>query len=835
MDVKKVMTAGLAAGMLVSLGATAENYKWDNVAMGGGGFVSGIVTSKSERGVVYARTDVGGAYRYDSRSGRWVGLSDWVAETDKGQFGVESLAVDPRNAANLYMLVGIDYFNGGKTAILRSTDYGKSFTVTDVTAQFKVHGNGMGRSTGERLQVDPGSSNVLYVGTRNNGLFKSVDSGATWNRVNALNVNGTPNGVGIGFVLIDPTSVAQGTAKRIYVGVSRYGSVGPSLYLSKDGGATFAPVAGAPAGLIPQRAALTPKGRLYLTYGNGAGPHNGADSEPLDQGQIWEYNTVGGVWTNVTPAGVNRAFGGISVDPTNPKRLVASTVNTWWLQREDPSATWGDRIYTSVDAGRTWTDLMDRGMTVDPDGIGWIAPHGIHWAGAVEFDPFDPKSAWVISGNGLFKTSDIDAPKSSWKFDVRGIEETVVFGLESIPNGPLVSVIGDFDGFIQDAPDQYGVQHKPMTGTTTGLAVATQAPHVMARVGNALFTSTNMGASWEQAPSVMAPKGNLALSTDGLVLLHSPENSTTTYRSTDAGASWSAVAGLSVNNARPVADPVNPAKFYVYDRDTGKLLASADGGASFNPLAQLSAGGSAILRATPGREGDLWACLASNGLSRSTDAGATFTKVGKIGSCETLGLGKEAPGANHPTLYMWGAVGAARGLMRSIDQGASWDRVNDDAHQYGGPAVGWITGDMNTYGTVYMSTTGRGVAYGKIDPAGDVVVTPQVYVPPPKAADCKYVLSPNIWWNGGAADIKITNNGNSVISGWTVNWTYADDTQVNGFWGGTITGTKPNYSATNDNGNRDIYPGQTVALGLLFSQSSGEPGPIPVVTGDICK
>ncbi|MEO7495752.1 MAG: cellulase family glycosylhydrolase [Massilia sp.] len=702
-----------------------------------------------------------------------------------------------------------------------------------MSAQFKV-GSGMGRGTGERLQVDPGSSNVLFVGTHNNGLFKSVDSGATWSRVNGLNVNGTPNGVGINFVLLDPASVTQGTAKRIFVGVSRYGAVGPSLYLSKDGGATFAPVAGAPAGLIPQRAALTSKGRLYLTYGNGAGPHGGSASEPLDQGQIWEYNIIGGVWTNVTPAGKSMAFGGISVDPSNPKHLVASSVNTWLPQRQDPAPTWGDRIFTSVDAGRSWTDLMERGMTIDANGIDWISRSAIHWASSIEFDPFDPKSVWVVSGNGLFKTSDIDAARSSWKFDVRGIEETVVFGAESIPNGPLVSVLGDYDGFIQDAPDQYGVQHNPAMGTTTGLAVAAWAQQVMARVGDKLYTSTNRGNSWEQAPSIMAAKGNLALSADGLVLLHSPENSTTTYRSTNAGASWTAVAGLSVNNARPVADPVNPAKFYVYDRDTGKLLASIDGGVSFSPAAQLAGGGSTFLRATPGVEGDLWACLNAGGLAHSTNSGATFTKVSTLGSCEALGLGKAAPGASHPTLYMWGVVSSARGLLRSIDQGATWVRVNDDAHQYGGPQMGWITGDMNTYGTVYMSTPGRGIAYGKIDPAGDVAVTPQVYVPPPKNADCKYVLTEFVWWGGGAADVQITNNGSSAIHGWTVDWTYADDAQVNAIYGGTLMGSKPSYSATPD-GNSDIYPGQTVSFRVLFSQSTEKPGPVPLVFGDVCN
>jgi len=52
-------------------------------------------------------------------------------------------------------------------------------------------------------------------------------------------------------------------------------------------------------------------------------------------------------------------------------------------------------------------------------------------------------------------------------------------------------------------------------------------------------------------------------------------------------------------------------------------------------------------------------------------------------------------------------------MYRSTDTGASWLRVNDDAHQLGGPGNGqFIVGDMNTGGVVYLSTVGRGVVYG---------------------------------------------------------------------------------------------------------------------------
>jgi xyloglucan-specific exo-beta-1,4-glucanase len=138
-------------------------------------------------------------------------------------------------------------------------------------------------------------------------------------------------------------------------------------------------------------------------------------------------------------------------------------------------------------------------------------------------------------------------------------------------------------------------------------------------------------------------------------------------------------------------------------------------------------------------------CLDGKGLQHSTDSSATFTKIAGVNNCAAVGLGKAAPDATYPTLYLWGSVGTARGLLRSTDQGASWVRVNDDVHQYAGGNY-LVTGDMNTYGTAYMSTNGRGVAFGKIDPSGDVQVVPQVPAPPPAATgECKYAMTAK-WW-----------------------------------------------------------------------------------------
>jgi len=687
------------------------SYAWDSVAIGGGGFVTAIVTSRSAPGVIYARTDVGGAYRWDQAAGRWHALLDWVGEEQTGYLGVDALAIDPHDAARVYLLAGTTYLNGGRTALLRSTDYGRTFAVIDVSAQFKTHGNGMGRQDGERLAVDPGTGTRLFAGTRFDGLFASSDAGQTWTRAAGLPVTTTPNGAGIVFVLLDPASIAHSVAQRVLVGVSRAGSAGANLYRSDDAGATFHAVVNAPSTLMPQRAAFDGAGHVYITYADGAGPHpDKALIEPMARGQVWQYALADGAWVDVTPHDVDpsekmRAFAGISVDPANPRRLVTSTINNFVAQGDAK----GDRIYTSVDAGAHWTDVIARGFVRDGAGVPWVNGHAIHWAGSVEFDPADPRAVWVTSGNGVFRTPDIDATPAIWRFTVAGLEETVPLGLASIPGGPLVSVIGDYDGFLHRDVTRYGTIHEPQIGTTTGLAVA--GANDMVRVGDTMYVTHDGGAHWSKTAATKGIRGQVALSADGRTILHSPQDQAATYRSTDLGATWTPVAGLVHATLRPVADPIDPQVFYAYD--DGVLLASVDGGATFAPRATLPAGGTTLIRLAPGRKGDLWAALRAAGLAHSTDGGEHFDVLAGVSYCGAVGFGKAAPGHVDAALYIWGTVRGVRGVYQSIDRGASWVRINDAAHQYGGPGDGqFIVGDMNTYGVVYMSTAGRGIAVG---------------------------------------------------------------------------------------------------------------------------
>jgi hypothetical protein len=717
---KWMKTALMLAAALGAGSASAQNaagYTWNNVPMGGGGFVTGVYPAKTQSGVVYARTDVGGIYRWDNSASKWVPLMDWMSQDDQGLMGIDSMAVDPKNAANIVALAGTSYLSNGKTAIMRSTNYGANWTVTDVTSQFKTHGNGYGRQSGERLAFDPGSSNILYTGTRYNGLFKSTDSGATWTRLNGLNVTTTPNGNGVNLVLPDPTSVVNGVAQRLIVGVSRYSYTGPNLYRSDNGGQTFYAINGAPGGLMPQRGAFDGQGNLYLTYGNGVGPGGiPADQladQALNQGAVMKYNVNNGSWTNVSPNGLNVPFSGISVDATNANRVLVSTINLYWDQWNGTNGkpTQGDRIFLSANGGGSWTDLVATG-TKSTGGVDWIADAGIHWASTAVFDPFNGQTAWVTSGNGIFKSTNVGAAQPGWTFNVNGLEETVVLGAVSVPGGPVITAVGDVDGFRHYNTWGYGARLQPTMGTVNGLAIAGGNASVLARVGNQVQVSLNGGVNWFTSGSINGGYGQVALSANGSVLLHSPSNSTVTYRSVNNGNSWTAVNNLNINNAYIVGDSVNSNLFYAYDNTNGKFWVSYDAGVNFYNVTTLSAWGNPRMRTAPGIQGDIWLPMYGNGLMRSTNSGSSFSKIGSVTECRGIGFGKAATGATYPTIYIWGIVNGVRGMFRSTDTGNTWVQINDWAHQYGADG-GVIAGDMNTFGVVYMNTMGRGLVAGR--------------------------------------------------------------------------------------------------------------------------
>ncbi|HEY8943200.1 MAG TPA: hypothetical protein VIM73_03010, partial [Polyangiaceae bacterium] len=65
-------------------------YEWKSVVVLGGGYVTGLVYSPVQPGILYARTDIGGAYRYDPADQSWIPLTDFLGKDRAHYYGIES-------------------------------------------------------------------------------------------------------------------------------------------------------------------------------------------------------------------------------------------------------------------------------------------------------------------------------------------------------------------------------------------------------------------------------------------------------------------------------------------------------------------------------------------------------------------------------------------------------------------------------------------------------------------------------------------------------------------------------------------------------------------------
>ncbi len=704
---KRLFCTLLAALLLLTACTPAyepsAEWTYGQLPVGGGGFVTGLFAT-CEEGIYYARTDVGGAFRYEAENGKWHSLHYWLSEDEKGYTGIDGLAVDPNNGGVIYLACAISYFNGGKSAVMVSRDYGETFEVTDVSDLVKFHGNGMGRGNGERIVIDPSDSNHVLVGGRTGGMIETFDGGKTWSK-NSFPIDTTDNGVGINGLLYNSKG-------ELYATVSQ---AEDNLFISKDNGKTWEPFEYAYEGLMPQRMKLDSEGNLYVVYASGEGPGNSSNiklSSDSGYGDVVRYNTDG-TSDNIRPE--DTAFGDIVIHPEDSSKLFLVTTGTW---RPQTNGGYGDQFYRSVDGGKTWENITSK-CEISTNGMPWIEGHAIHWCASLLIDPFNPDRIMVNSGNGVFSCDNIWDESPTINFDALGLEETVAKDMVSYIGMSPVSAIGDYDGFVHPDLVTPGTQHMDKIGTTVSIAVAANNPDIMAKVSDKtdektpLVTyTTDGGKTWSRLASFPEDKavggGVAALTADGSRLIWKPSNDMKAFYTDDFGETWTQVSGIFGEDYYIVGDPENPD--YVYAAGEGTVSVSSDGGKSFKEIEGLSTD-RRRLAVVDGSEGELYV-PSREGLYRVTDHGKTVEKLEAVSDCSGVGVGRGRTDSDPAVIYIWGSVAGseARGIYMSEDCGKTWTRINDDAHEFGGMDA-FICGDMNVYGRCYMGTVGMGIVY----------------------------------------------------------------------------------------------------------------------------
>jgi xyloglucan-specific exo-beta-1,4-glucanase len=724
------------------------------VKFGGGGYVSGLVFHPTTANLLYARTDIGGAYRWNQATASWVPITDGLGfgAGESRYHGIESIAVDPNDDRLVYMAAGM-YTSEGNGRLYISSDRGDHWT--HVVLPFPLGGNNPGRAIGERLTVDPNMPSTLFYATRTAGLWKSADSGLTWAQVASLssakltqdqvNALGGGSAMGVELVVFDTGTKGSGSATQtLYAAIApdyvATAGLASNLYKSTNGGASWTAVSTPISGYHIPHIVRAADGMFYVVFTKDPGP--GAS------GPAALYKFDGSTWTLLKDpnAGATTTYGlgGVSVAGTGASTRIALGVTNSW-----GSFSGQKIIQLSDDGGTTWREIaatMPHTPAADPF---W------GWPDDLEIDPSNRDHVLYVHGGGIWQTGNASSATPSWSEPIDGIEETAALALATPPAGAPYTVI-DSSGDVGTWVDTDLATKPTLTPGTSwsngfGADMAWSDPLYIATMGliNGSGTpygvwSGDGGKTWTPfatlAPGSADNKGNEAsiAVTGRNKAVWAPEYSVPSY-TTDNGATWVATNLPAVSDIFPrayhlAADRKNPNKVYAYDSGAnwwgtpGKVYVSTDGGHTFMlSQASVAAGlapnyfANTSLAVNPNAEGDLW-LADGNAVYHSVDSGATWTKLSQFASimgsnpwpdvqgATLLALGKAAPGATYSAaVYVVGVVSGVWGVYRSDDAGATWTRFNDDAHQFGG--IGVMAADQNIDGRIYVSGTGRGLLY----------------------------------------------------------------------------------------------------------------------------
>jgi photosystem II stability/assembly factor-like uncharacterized protein len=332
---------------------------------------------------------------------------------------------------------------------------------------------------GGRIAAVAGSANdvkLYYVGTAGGGVWKSDNSGQTWDPV--FDKQGVS---AIGAVTIDPTD-----DKTVWVGTGEANprndvSYGNGVYKSTDGGDTWTN-AGLKATRYISRIIVDPRNHNHVIVAALGDVFN----DSSDRG-VYVTDDGGKTWKQTLYVGPESGASDLAMNPQDPSVLYAGI---WKFQRRPWTFTSGgaeDGLYKSTDGGATWTKLTGHGLpTGDTGRIGLaVAPsngnrvyaliestQGILWrsddAGAtwtmvsndtlVDQRPFyfthiavDPKNPDVVYAVSMMLSKSTNGGKN-----FKAIADSVHVDYHAIwiaPNDPARIIVGEDGGYALTLDD----------------------------------------------------------------------------------------------------------------------------------------------------------------------------------------------------------------------------------------------------------------------------------------------------------------------------------------------------------------------------------------------
>lgn len=700
-----MMATAVPSYALIETSEQAD-YDWGHAKLGPGGFVTGVLFHPMEEDLIYARTDVGGMYRWEASTETWKQLMKWDRQNENLD-AVDGFAVDPNDPDVVYAYLGGYYWLDG--GLYKSEDRGETWTKI-VSA--RGNGNMLRRMHGEPIAVDPTNSDVIYFGTRYEGLYRTDDGGESWEVINDVSIIDDDNrAYGIRNIVIDTSG---GTTEEGDTAVVYAGSAGKGVYKSEDGGHSFTFMEGSPDD--PYRMHANSKGELFVSDNNG----------------MFKYSN--GQWCDISPV-PGKIYQGMAVSPVEPDTIMVS-------------ANCGDQmrmpVYTSYDGGKTWRDTFENSEVTEH--ILWFEDDNFSSnTCCLAIDPFKPNRVLLSDWFGVWETKDITKEANvHWEQMVYGIEELCPYIGVCPPSGDAYMQLGvaDDDGFtlydVNKYPerkftDRFCAYGGARIQASTDVDVCEEDPNIVIRGGlgypdEKASYSLDGGISWnefETSPTegYTGMGCSMALSCGknedtGYPTILFQQGGRQAKMSRDMGKTWTPLPFDNIREGKwdrdykkIITDKVNPDKFYIYD-NKNVLHISDDGGKSWyegTEVPEVEEKKFYHIRTAPGMEGEIWIGVGGKELYRSSDGGKTIAAVKGISNVMSFCFGKPMAGSEYPTAFVYGSLDGEEGIYRSTDLGKNWVKINPDDFILRNAV--FMEGDRQNEGVLYFIYSGMGMFY----------------------------------------------------------------------------------------------------------------------------
>lgn len=311
--------------------------------------------------------------------------SKWALEEHLKGKSPESLAVDRQNPRRLY----VGTWGSG---LWRSDDTGRTWDPV---------GTGISYAEITAVAVSPAERGVVYAGTEPSAVFRSENGGETWSELSGLRA--LPSAESWSFPprpethhvrWIETDSAAAG---RVFVAIEA-----GALVRTLDGGRTWLDrVHGGPIDTHSAATHTLAPGRLYSAAGDG----------------YFETEDAGETWSRQVEGLRHRYLVGVAVDPADPDAVVVSAAS-------GPFVAYSPRRAEAYVYRKTSRRQFGLAMDGLPDGEGTIASR-------LATNPDEPGVIYAANNHGVFGTSDAgqtwEALEIPWpqRAFARGVEALV--------------------------------------------------------------------------------------------------------------------------------------------------------------------------------------------------------------------------------------------------------------------------------------------------------------------------------------------------------------------------------------------------------------------------